>query len=163
MSRWLPHPLMFATLLALWLLLNQSLSAGQIVLGCVLAVFGSWALTWVEPPATRLRRPQAMARLALRVLVDIARSNLAVARIILSPLPRPRVSSRFVRVPLDLRHPYGLATLACIITATPGTVWADFDSAKGILLIHVLDLTDESDWISTIKRRYESLLLEIFE
>jgi multicomponent K+:H+ antiporter subunit E len=31
------------------------------------------------------------------------------------------------------------------------------------LIIHVLDLVDESDWIRTIKTRYEKLLLEIFE
>jgi multicomponent K+:H+ antiporter subunit E len=56
-----------------------------------------------------------------------------------------------------------LAVLACIITSTPGTIWVDFDSAKGRLMIHVLDLVDEATWIHTIKDRYERLLLEIFE
>jgi multicomponent K+:H+ antiporter subunit E len=32
-----------------------------------------------------------------------------------------------------------------------------------LLMIHVLDLIDESVWIDTIKGRYERLLLEIFE
>lgn len=31
-----------------------------------------------------------------------------------------------------------------------------------MLTIHVLDLIDESEWIRTIKGRYESLLLEIY-
>ena len=65
-------------------------------------------------------------------------------------------------IPLDLRDPYGLAALACIITSTPGTLWVDFDAASGTLTIHVLDLVDESEWIRTIKGRYERLLLEIF-
>ena len=30
-------------------------------------------------------------------------------------------------------------------------------------MIHVLDLIDESEWVRTIKGRYERLLLEIFE
>ena len=30
-------------------------------------------------------------------------------------------------------------------------------------MIHVLDLVDESEWIRTIKDRYERRLLEIFE
>jgi multicomponent K+:H+ antiporter subunit E len=30
-------------------------------------------------------------------------------------------------------------------------------------MIHVLDLIDESEWVDTIKGRYERLLLEIFE
>jgi len=57
---------------------------------------------------------------------------------------------------------YGLATLACIITSTPGTLWVDFNEASGTLTIHVLDLVDETEWVRTIKGRYERPLLEIF-
>ena len=53
----------------------------------------------------------------------------------------------FVRIPLDMRAPYGLAALACILTATPGTVWVDYDAAEGTMLLHVLDLTDEEEWV----------------
>ena len=53
--------------------------------------------------------------------------------------------------------------MACIITATPGTLWVNFDAQKGLLIIHVLDLIDEGEWIHTIKGRYERHLLEIFE
>lgn len=62
-----------------------------------------------------------------------------------------------------MRNRYGLAALACIITATPGTLWVQFNPRNGMLMIHVLDLIDESVWIGTIKGRYERLLLEIFE
>jgi multicomponent K+:H+ antiporter subunit E len=68
-----------------------------------------------------------------------------------------------VNIPLDLRDRHGLAVLACIITSTPGTLWVNFNPANGILMIHVLDLIDESVWMTTIKGRYERLLLEIFE
>ena len=37
------------------------------------------------------------------------------------------------------------------------------DAAKGILLLHVLDLVDETAWIRLIKDRYERRLMEIFE
>ena len=96
------------------------------------------------------------------MLLDIVRSNIAVPRLLLNLAPRPPASG-FVRIPLDIRHPYGLAALACIITATPGTIWVDFDSADTTLTIHVLDLVDEDEWIRTIKNRYERLLREIFE
>ena len=162
MTRWLPFPLMSASLLVMWLLLNQTLSAGHLLLGCILALVGPLAMAALDLPAGRPRRPRAILRLALLVLADIIRSNIAVARIILDPGQRNRTSG-FVNIPLDLRDPYALAVLACIITSTPGTIWVDFDSAKGVLLIHVLDLIDESTWIRTIKHRYERLLLEIFE
>ena len=72
------------------------------------------------------------------------------------------MTSGFVRVPIDLKDSYGLATLACIITATPGTLWVAFDETGRMLTIHVLDLIDEEQWVRTIKGRYERLLLEIF-
>lgn len=162
MTRLLPFPLASAGLFAAWLLLNQTLSFGQLLLGGAAALAGGWALTALEPPQARVRRLGAMLRLASLVLADVVRSNIAVGRIVLGLAGRERRSG-FVEIPLDLRDPYGLAALACIITSTPGTLWVSFDGATGLLLIHVLDLVDESEWVQTIKGRYERLLLEIFE
>jgi multicomponent K+:H+ antiporter subunit E len=162
MSRWLPYPLLSLALFVLWLLLNQSLATGQVILGAVLAFGGALALTALEPPAVRLRRPRAIVELALLVLADIVRSNVAVARIILQP-PLSNMRSGFIEIPLEMRAPYGLAALATIITSTPGTLWVGFDSATGVLTIHVLDLIDDAAWIGIIKRRYERRLMEIFE
>jgi len=158
---WLvPFPVLSAGLLVLWLLLN-GLSVGHILLGGTVALIGGWAFAALEPPKMRLRRPLAVLRLTAFVFADIVRSNVAVARLILGLEPR-RWASGFVDVPLELRNPYGLATLACIITSTPGTLWVDFNEASGTLTIHVLDLVDETEWVRTIKGRYERLLLEIF-
>lgn len=160
MMRLLPFPLVSAGLLGLWLLLNQALSLGQILLGSVVALAGGWALTALQLPKTRVRRVDAILRLSSLVLTDIVRSNIAVGRIVLG-LGGPWKRSGFVNIPLDLRNPYALATLAGIITATPGTLWVSFDGE--VLTIHVLDLIDESEWVRTIKSRYERHLLEIFE
>ncbi len=159
MRRWIPHPLMTAALLAMWLLLNQSLSPAHIALGAAVALATSHGLAALRPETVRIGSPRAILRLTGIVLADIARSNLAVARIIL--FGKQRVSG-FVRLPLEMRDINGLAVLACIITATPGTIWVQLDRANGILLVHVLDLVDEEEWIRLVKRRYESLLMEIF-
>jgi multicomponent K+:H+ antiporter subunit E len=157
----LQFPAVGVGLLLFWLLLNQSLSLGHIVVGSLIAIVGSWALTTLGPPKVRMRRPSAMLRLLSLVLVDIVRSNIAVARIVLGFGKRERRSG-FVDISIDLRNPYGLAMLACIITSTPGTLWVNFDERTSKLTIHVLDLLDESDWSGTIKDRYERLLLAIF-
>jgi len=161
MTRWMPIPLVSAALLILWLLLNQTLSAGHVLLGSLAAIIGGWTLTLLQLPVARMRRPTAVLRLSALVLADIVRSNIAVARIILGGGGRERKSG-FLDIPLELRDPYGLAALACILTSTPGTLWVDFDATSGTLTIHVLDLIDESEWSRTIKGRYERLLLEIF-
>ena len=59
-------------------------------------------------------------RLAAIVMLDILRSNFAVASIVVQGRRRKRVSG-FVAIPLDLRDRMGLAVLACIVTSTPGT------------------------------------------
>jgi len=161
MTRLLPFPLISAGLLVLWLLLTETLSLGQLLLGGAAALVGGWAFAALDPPKARLRRPGAIFRLAALVVADIVRSNFAVARIVLG-LGRRERTSGFVNIPLELRDPYGLATLAGIITSTPGTLWVGFDAASGTLTIHVLDLVDESEWVRTIKSRYERPLLEIF-
>jgi multicomponent K+:H+ antiporter subunit E len=159
--RWLPHPLMSAFLLLAWLLLQRSLAAGTLLAGMLVALGLGWAFGKLRPPAARVRNLPLLVRLLLRVMGDIVRSNLAVARLVLRT--RGQVRSGFVAIPLELTDPYGLAVLACIITSTPGTIWVDHDSARRVLLIHVLDLIDEVAWIEDIKRRYERPLLEIFQ
>ncbi len=162
MSGILPYPLLSAALLVLWLLLNQSLSPGHLVLGSVLAVLASWAMAALRPEKPRIRRPGAALRLAGLVLIDILRSNLAIGRIIVRSR-EPGVSAGFMTIPLDMRSRQGLAVLSIIITSTPGTIWVNYDEAKGTLLLHVLDLVDETVWVRTIKGRYERRLMEIFE
>lgn len=159
MSRALPFLGVSIGLLLLWLLLNQAFTPGHVLLGVVVALAGGWALARLELPADHLRRPRAILRLLGVVLVDIVRSNIAVARIILG---MNQATSGFMNIPLALRNPYGLAALACIITSTPGTLWVNFDARAGMLTIHVLDLVDEAAWVATIKERYERSLLEIF-
>lgn len=159
MSRILPHPLLAATLVLMWMLLN-TFSLGHFLLGIVVASIASRAVAALQIPKPRLRRWQLIPRLVGIVLYDILRSNIAVAGIILTG--RKHVSG-FVAIPLDLRDRNGLAVLACIVTSTPGTAWVEYAADSGILVIHVLDLISEEEWVDLIKNRYESMLMEIFE
>lgn len=161
MRRWLSHPALAVAILATWLLLTQSFSAGQILLGALVAIIATRATAALRLDPGRVRSTRAALRLAGVVAADIVRSNFAVAAIVLFRR-RERVSS-FVRLPLELRDRYGLTVLALIITATPGTMWVHFDRACGNLLVHVLDLVDEDGWVRLIKGRYEALLIEMFE
>ncbi|MDF2493727.1 Na+/H+ antiporter subunit E [Sphingomonas sp.] len=159
--RLLPHPLLALALLGIWLLLTQSISPGQILLGTAAALLAThaFAALFAGPPVRVHLRP--VFKLAGLVAVDILRSNIAVAAIVLFRR-RDRVAD-FINVPIVLQNRQAIACLALIVTATPGTLWVDFDRRRGILLLHVLDLVDEETWIRLIKDRYEALLMEIFE
>lgn len=163
MTRLLSYPLLAIAFLLLWLLLWESVSPGALLLGSVLAVAGSGVLARLGMPKRRLGRLRALPGLLFDVLMEIVRSNNAVARIILQPRQPAARRAGFVLIPLDMRNPYGLSALACILTATPGTVWVDYDARGGTMLLHVLDLVDEETWIRTIKDKWERRLMEIFE
>ena len=161
MRRWLPYPILSALLLLIWLLLNQSVAPGTIALGMLFGIALAKVFGLLRPPKAQVRNYRLFGPLFMRVVLDIFRSNIAVARIVLRR--ERRMHSGFVAIPLALTDRHGLAVLACIITSTPGTIWVNYDSTANILLIHVLDLVDEQGWIDSIKQRYERLLLEIFQ
>lgn len=161
MSRMIPHPILSAVLFLMWLLLTR-FTAGQAILGGIVALVAGWSMGALEPAPLRLRRPDLILRLAGRVAADIFRSNVEVARLILTDHRNPGRRSGMVEVPLRITDPAALATLAIILTATPGTAWLDHDAESNILLLHVFDLKDPEESRATIAARYESLLLEIF-
>lgn len=162
MRYWFPYPLLSLLLLGFWLLVNQSVSPGQILLGTILSVSLSWAMVNLEPSKSRLRRPGAAFRLTGAVIKDIAQSNVAVLGTVLSRR-KPPIQSTFVMIELTLKDENALALLACILTTTPGTAWLEYDRQTRMLLIHVLDTADGKDWQSIVTHRYERLLKEIFE
>lgn len=154
----LPYPLLFTSLVVFWVLLND-LTPGHLLLGAMVAVFATWSMAALKPAKPTIRRWPLLARFVLMMLLDIARSNAAVATIILGGRkPHPA----FVRIKLDIRSEMGLAVLAVVLTSTPGTAWLDYNSADGVLTMHVFDVRDEEEWRRTIKNRYEKPLMEIF-
>lgn len=157
----LPWPSVSVVVLAIWLLLNQSVSAGQIVLGLLVALTAPRLLTTLDMPPLRLRRPWALLRLLGNVVPDVLVSNYKVSWAIL--FGGDERQSGHVLVPLTIRSPYALSALACILTATPGTAWVTYNPHTGVLLMHVLDRRDADMLADAITRRYERWLLQVFE
>lgn len=163
MMRWLPYPLVSLALCALWLLLNQSFDAASILLGAALGVALPLLLRRLQPLGyPRLRAPLTLLRLLGMAGVEVVRSCFNVSRIILFA-QHADLNSQFIRVPLTMRDPYGLAMLSCLINMTPGTVWVEILPEGHELSLHVFDLHDARWWIDTIKTRYERPLIDIFE
>ncbi|MBU0740680.1 MAG: Na+/H+ antiporter subunit E [Alphaproteobacteria bacterium] len=157
----IPHPLLSLALLLMWVLLND-FTLGHLVLGSVVAIFGGWAMASLRPDKPKIKKWYLLPKLFLIVFVDIIRSNAAVALLMLSGKRRKQTSG-FITVPLEIEHPTALAIMAVILTSTPGSAWLAYDQRRKTVLIHVLDLIDEEQWVANIKHRYERLLLEIIE
>jgi len=155
-------PLLEILLLAMWLLVNESLALGDWLLGLFFVFLIGRLARALRPRIAHPRRFGVALLLCWHVFWDVVRSNFAVGRIILGTVrQQPKVG--FLKIPLELRDPHGLAALSIIITATPGTVFAHHDQHDNMLTLHVLDLQDEAAWLRIIKQRYERPLMEIFE
>ncbi|MBV4535374.1 MULTISPECIES: Na+/H+ antiporter subunit E [Pseudomonas] len=162
MSRVFPAPLLSVALFVLWLLLNLSLSPGNLLLGALLGILAPILMAPLRPQHAHVRRPWVIAKLIGRVGLDVIISNLLVARSVLRAGSRPPRSA-FVHIPLALRDAHGLAALSMITTVVPGTVWSELALDRSVLLLHVFDLDDEADFIEHFKHTYERPLMEIFE
>lgn len=163
MRRWFPSPMLSIGLLLMWLMLNQSLALAHWLLGGVLAIVAPVLARPLQPHGyARIARSLALFRLLGMSAIEIVRSCFNVSQIILFRRA-DGVNSQFIRIPLDLHSPHGLALLSCLINMTPGTVWVDLLPDRHELLLHVFDLHDERWWVETIKTRYERPIIELFE
>lgn len=162
MKHLLPAPLLSVALFLLWLLLNQTLSGGHMLLGAILGLLIPILLRGLRPLPVRIRHPLTILRLLATVVYDSTVSNLTVVRFLLLPSKRKHAAD-FVHIPLELRDPNALAVLAMIVCITPGTAWAELSRDRSVLLLHVLEVGNPQEVIDHIKRCYERPLMEIFE
>lgn len=160
-SRFLPYPLTSLLLFFVWLMLNNSLSAGHIVLAIFFAMGIPILTAPLTSPQPTIKKPLLAIYYVLQLVWDIIVSNFQVARMMLKP--SAQLQPGFIAVPIDLSTDAAITILASTISLTPGTVSSDISNDNKWLYIHVLHLTDEEELISTIKLRYEKLLKEIFE
>lgn len=159
-SRWLPHPWISGILFAAWLLLANSASPGNVLMAAflALAIPAFTRLFWTEGPD--IRRYGPLVRLVPIFLWDVVIANVKVAWLVLNF--RRTLRPTWILIPLDLEDPDAIATLANMITLTPGTLSAKLTPDRRQLLVHVLDTDDPEGEVHQIKQRYERPLQEVF-
>lgn len=162
MTRFLPHPWLSLFLVVVWLLLVNTVSVGNILLGAVLGLLIPVATAAYWPDRPQGFRPGKMVSYIFLVIVDIFVANFVVAWKVLFSR-NADLQPAWVSIPLDLHTPEAISILAGTITLTPGTVTADVSNAGHALLVHCLDAPDPQEVQDEIKTRYERRLKEIFE
>ncbi len=143
---------------ATWLLAQNSLYIGHIILAAGLGVALPRLTHRFWPGAPRLRRPGIALRLLGVFFYDLLVANFQVARLVLGPNDRLRPG--FLHVPLDIQDEFGIVLLASMVTLTPGTVTVDRDAEHNVMLVHALDIDDADAMVAQIKNRYEKPLRE---
>ncbi len=148
------------TVSVFWLLMSDSFSLAQALLGAVLGVAVPLFAARLDREFARIGSLRSVPKMLCVVAWDIVRSNVVVALQVLGP--ESRIHPGFIWVPLDIANIHGIAALTSMITLTPGTVSAALSDDRKYLLVHVLHLDDAETVIRQIKTRYEAPLMEIF-
>ncbi|SIS39962.1 Na+/H+ antiporter subunit E [Neptunomonas antarctica] len=157
----LPMPMHSVILFIAWLLLNNTVAPGHLVLGAFLAIAIPLLTSGMQDPQPGFRKPIATIRYVLMVIFDIIVANFEVAVLVIGPAKK--LQPAFVAIPLDIEHELPITILASTVSLTPGTVSAEISEDKKWLYVHVLNLTNEEELIALIKHRYERPLKEIFK
>jgi multicomponent Na+:H+ antiporter subunit E len=128
--------MLFATLLGFWILLNGSLALDVMVVGLIAAFIITFLFSNSLAVISELRTtPRALIAAVGYVFFfvrELVKSNLSLARIVLSPaLP---LNPGIVKVRTRLKSRMGRLLLANSITLTPGTLTVDI--ADEWLYIH---------------------------
>lgn len=161
LSRVFPLPHHSVVLLAVWLMLNNTMSLGHILLGTVLGIVIPLLCAPLRVQTPKIQRPFKLVSYLLLVLKDIVVANLQVALLVIGPMRN--IKPGFVAVPLDLVGTLPVTVLASTVTMTPGTVSAEVSKDLKWLYVHVLDMPeDEQEVVDFIKQRYEARVKEIF-
>jgi multisubunit Na+/H+ antiporter MnhE subunit len=98
--------------------------------------------------------------LLLRFLLEVAKSGLATAWLILRPGARPRPG--LVRMRYQGLSDTGVSLLGCMMTLTPGTTVIDIDSERQELLVHLLDDSDPAAVVANVRHSFEAPLRRLF-
>ncbi|WP_119393604.1 Na+/H+ antiporter subunit E [Salinibius halmophilus] len=161
MKKWFPSPMHSLIIFVAWAWLNESLSAGTLLIAAILATLIPLITGRLQEDRPRVKRPIKMVKYLALLLVDILKSNIAVVPMFLGR--RSKLNSQFVAIPLSLKHPIPISILASSITLTPATVSVEVSEDLSILYVHVLNLQDAQSLIDNINNRYQRLLSEAFE
>ncbi len=147
------------TIALVWMFLNNEWNAVSFVSGFVVGLGFIFLLRRFFPGPFYLVKLWAFIKLLLLFLKELALSNIAVIKEIV----RPRLAIRpgIVALHTDLKSDWEIATLACLITLTPGTLTIEVSPDNQTLYIHAMDIHDAEELAGQIKGTFEKAIMEV--
>lgn len=101
----------------------------------------------------------AFAKLMWMFLIEIIKANIDVAKVVLAP--RLKNKPGIIAVETSLETEIEIATLAALITLTPGTVSMDFSADGKTIYVHSIDVDNRDEMVAEIKGSFEKAIKEV--
>ena len=100
------------------------------------------------------RRLWAFVILCCVFMIELVKASVDVAIAVFSD--KGKLRPAIVAVPIDLKTDMGIATLANLVSLTPGTTSMHVSDDRKTLYVHVLDRESDDDVINSIKNVFET-------
>lgn len=149
-------------LVLLWGAITGNFSTPNLLLGMIVAFVAIGLLRRSFSRPVRWGKLRAVVSLTASFFVELLVSALRVARIILTPNLHAALRPAVIAFPLSLKSAGEIATLANLITLTPGTLSVDVSEDREILYVHVLNFTSAEAFIADLQQGFERQVHEVF-
>ncbi|MEM8647695.1 MAG: Na+/H+ antiporter subunit E [Pseudomonadota bacterium] len=148
-------------LLALaWTSVTGAFTALNFAFGFVLSGIALLLIRGQLDTFNHFRKLYRSIALAVVFVVELVKSSVSVAMIVLSP--GRKLQPAIIAYPLTVKSDAEITLLANMITLTPGTLSMDVSDDRSTLYVHAIDAPDIEQVITDIKSSFEERIMRVF-
>src|SRR5699024_5722686 len=143
----------------IWMFLQDSYLMSTFLFGFILGVVLLFVLRRFFEFYCYVRRGSCYINMMLLFLRDLIKANIDFVKVVIKP--RLDKLPGMIAVDSNLETEIEIATLAALITLTPGTVSMDFSADGRTIFVHALDVDDRDEMVADIKGSFEKAIMEV--
>lgn len=143
----------------IWMFLQNSYLLTTFVFGFIIGLFILFVLRRFFEYDFYFRRVFAFVKLVGVFLIEMFKANVDMVKVVLQP--RLKNKPGIIAVETELETEIEIATLAALITLTPGTVSMDFSADGRTIFVHSIDVDDRDEIIADIRNNFEKAIMEV--
>lgn len=156
----MPFQIVVNLLIAIiWMFLHNSLTFSNFLFGYIIGIFVLYILRYFLKFDFYFRKTWAFLKLILIFIRELLKANIDVLRVVLSRKLNNKPG--IVEVDTRLDTDFEIATLAALISLTPGTVSMDFSVDNKKIYVHSIDVPNKIEMIADIRDSLEKAILEV--
>lgn len=143
----------------IWMFLQDSYMMNTFVFGFMIGVLILYLLRRFFDFDFYFIRVIAFVKLMWLFLKELVKANIDVVKVVLQP--KLKNEPGIIAVDTSLETDIERATLAALITLTPGTVSMDFSADSRTIYVHTIDVDDRDEMVAEIKGTFEKAIMEV--
>ncbi|WP_406662224.1 Na+/H+ antiporter subunit E [Methanolobus sp. ZRKC3] len=151
----------------IWCFVSGNISPGNFLIGTILGYLLLRPLRVLydfearDSLVVRLQQIPKQIKYFSKLIVEIIKASIAVAKIIIQP--NIDIKPGIISVPISAKTNVGITAIANTITLTPGTLTIDVSDDRSTLYVHCIDIDDSDKVRDSIREELEEYVLEAFE